>query len=296
MTPLFTIATVTYNSSKWVRLAIESVLASGYTDFEYIISDDCSTDDTWNVIQSYTDSRIKAFRHDTNIGEYQNRNFALSKAIGEYILFVDGDDELYPGTLEKLSKYIAEYPGAGSIWGIPKHISDLPDLPLYLKPEETISWIYLANIWIAFVGFADTLFKTRQLKLMGGFPTIYISGDTYIKKRIAIETPVLLVEPGMVYWRRSPAQASIKLSNNYNGFINNVMIDNEIIQELKSKNLNVKIVQIEENIRIRNIKLLLKHSFRKGRIFDGLRLFKKLKFSVADIKFLFKKGKYDYIK
>ena len=94
--PLFTVATITYNSSRWVRQAIESVLASSYTDFEYIISDDCSTDDTWDIIQEYKDGRIKAWRNQTNIGEYPNRNIVLRQAKGKYFLFIDGDDLTYP--------------------------------------------------------------------------------------------------------------------------------------------------------------------------------------------------------
>lgn len=62
--PLFTVATVTYNSGRWIKQAIESVLASSYSDFEYIIADDCSNDDTWSKVNEYNDSRIVAFRQE----------------------------------------------------------------------------------------------------------------------------------------------------------------------------------------------------------------------------------------
>ena len=55
-----------YNASKYVREAIDSVLAQTHTNFEFIIMDDCSTDDTWDIIQSYTDNRIEAYRNDEN--------------------------------------------------------------------------------------------------------------------------------------------------------------------------------------------------------------------------------------
>ncbi|RYZ26855.1 MAG: glycosyltransferase family 2 protein, partial [Chitinophagaceae bacterium] len=118
---LFTIVTVTYNSSKWVKNAIESVLASDYASFEYIIADDCSSDETWEIISTYSDSRIRKFRHEQNRGEYANRNFALHKATGDYLLFVDGDDELYKDALSKLATYVGQFPDAGSIWGVPSN-------------------------------------------------------------------------------------------------------------------------------------------------------------------------------
>ena len=292
---LFTIVTVTYNSSKWVRQAIESVLASEFTDFEYIIADDCSTDDTWEIIRSYPDTRIKAFRQETNLNEYQNRNFALGKASGEYLLFVDGDDELYAGTLRKLAAYIAQFPGAGSIWGISENQLNFCRLPLLLSPSEISKWIFLANIRIAHIGLAETLFKTALLKSVGGFSTKFVSGDTHMKKILAMEAPVLIVPAGFVYWRVSDGQASSKLSANYNGFRNNVAIDKDILARMKNKNLRVPVGQIEKNIKIRNIKLLLKHTLLKGKVLDCVRLYRELQFRLSDFRFLFMKGNYDYL-
>ena len=60
--PLVSVVTVTYNSALYVRDALESVLAQTYTDLEYIICDDCSTDDTWKIISEYPDTRIKAYQ------------------------------------------------------------------------------------------------------------------------------------------------------------------------------------------------------------------------------------------
>jgi len=61
-TPDVTVAMVTYNSGKYVGVAIESVLSSSYTNFELIISDDASGDNTWDIISSYNDARIRAYR------------------------------------------------------------------------------------------------------------------------------------------------------------------------------------------------------------------------------------------
>ena len=61
-------------------------------NFEYIIGDDCSIDNTWEIINDFNDSRIVKYRNDTNLGEYPNRNKAVTIAKGDWILFIDGDD------------------------------------------------------------------------------------------------------------------------------------------------------------------------------------------------------------
>lgn len=65
--PLVTVITVAYNSSAYLRVAIESVLAQSYANIEYIICDDYSTDDTWDIICEYTDARIRAYRNEKNL-------------------------------------------------------------------------------------------------------------------------------------------------------------------------------------------------------------------------------------
>ena len=84
--PLFTVATITYNSSKWVRDAIESILNSTFSDFELLISDDCSSDNTWEIIQTYQDPRITAWRNEQNLGEYANRNKFIDQTLQRVVV------------------------------------------------------------------------------------------------------------------------------------------------------------------------------------------------------------------
>lgn len=294
--PLFTIATITYNSSQWVRQAIESVLAASFADFEYLIADDFSTDNTWNIINEYKDARIIAWQNDANIGEYPNRNKILEKAHGKYILYVDGDDILYHHTLRNLKEYLDYYTDVVSIWGVAVDKVSFVSLPVCLSPEEITRWIYLANIWIAQLGLAETVFQTEALKKSGGFPTHLISGDTYTKKRIALEGNTLLVPMGFMYWRNSPGQASSKMLKSYNGFINNVQIERGILAILQQKNFKIPLEKVKQNIAVRDIKLLFKHTFLKGKFKDGITLFLKLGFQFRSLKYLFIKGDYQYKK
>jgi glycosyltransferase involved in cell wall biosynthesis len=293
--PLFTVVTVTYNSSKWVRQAIESVLNSSFIDFEYIISDDCSQDDTWLKINEYKDPRIRAYRHEKNIGEYANRNHALQLANGRYIFYVDGDDMLYPQTLRNLSEYISLWPQAVSIWGVWSDQMSFCFFPVLLQPIETMRWIYAANLPISIMGFGETVFKTEALKAAGGFSGEFISGDTYIKKRVALNGPVLLIPLGMMFWRKSEMQATKKLSQNLTGYQNNVLIDRIILTNPFFKNYPADRDIFLHNCKVRDIKLLVRHTLLKGKILFWWQLMKKLNYSLSDLHFIFNKADFSYL-
>lgn len=97
------IITPTYNSEKFVSETIDSVLAQTYQDWEMLITDDCSTDNTWNIISAYADkdSRIKIFKLEQNSGAGVARNNSIKEAMGRFIAFLDSDDLWYPEKLEK---------------------------------------------------------------------------------------------------------------------------------------------------------------------------------------------------
>lgn len=90
-----------FNGALYLKACIDSVLNQTYSDFELIIVDNQSTDDTVAIIKSYSDSRIKFFQNDSNIGLIPNWNMAISKASGTYIKLLPADDIIYPTCLEK---------------------------------------------------------------------------------------------------------------------------------------------------------------------------------------------------
>jgi glycosyltransferase involved in cell wall biosynthesis len=113
--PLVSVLMAAYNSEKYIGEAIESVLASTFTDFELIICDDRSTDNTAKIAQGYLqkDSRVKVYINETNLGDYPNRNKAASYATGTYLKYLDHDDVIYPWGLGVMVKCMQAYPSAG---------------------------------------------------------------------------------------------------------------------------------------------------------------------------------------
>lgn len=100
---LVSIITPSYNSSQYIAETIESILAQTYTNWELLITDDCSTDNSRDIIQEYCakDSRIKLYCLPENGGAGVARNNSIKEAQGRFIAFCDSDDCWYPNKLEK---------------------------------------------------------------------------------------------------------------------------------------------------------------------------------------------------
>ena len=97
-----------YNSEKYIKDSIESVLKQTYPFWELIIVDDCSTDETIEIIKSLNDDRIRLFVNDHNSGAALSRNKALKEAKGKWIAFLDSDDLWLPTKLEEQLKFMIE--------------------------------------------------------------------------------------------------------------------------------------------------------------------------------------------
>lgn len=103
---LVSIITPVYNSEKYIGDTIKSVLEQTYKNWEMLIIDDCSTDNTAEAINQFDDPRIKYFKLDKNSGAAVARNVALEKAKGRYIAFLDADDIWKPEKIEKQVEFM----------------------------------------------------------------------------------------------------------------------------------------------------------------------------------------------
>jgi glycosyltransferase involved in cell wall biosynthesis len=103
--PFFGVVIPTYNRAATVLRAIESVTEQSFTDFELIVVDDGSSDDTGAVVKSLADPRIVYVRRE-NGGQCAARNTGAEESRAKYLVFLDDDDELLPGALERLRSRI----------------------------------------------------------------------------------------------------------------------------------------------------------------------------------------------
>lgn len=98
---LVSIIMPSYNTAPYIRETVESVLNQTYTNWELLIVDDCSTDDTDKVLADLSDDRIRIYKNEVNSGAAVSRNKALREAKGKWIAFLDSDDLWKPEKLEK---------------------------------------------------------------------------------------------------------------------------------------------------------------------------------------------------
>ena len=99
-----------YNGRDYLKEAMDSILNQTYRDFEFIIINDCSTDDTQQIIDSYADARIVCLRNEQNLGVARSLNRGLDAAQGEYIARMDADDIARPDRLALQTAYMDAHP------------------------------------------------------------------------------------------------------------------------------------------------------------------------------------------
>lgn len=98
--PKVSVVMPVFNKEKFVADAAKSILNQLFTDFEFIIIDDCSTDDTFKILNSINDQRIKLLKLNENKGNYYARNMGMKQAKGKYICVMDSDDIALPNRIQ----------------------------------------------------------------------------------------------------------------------------------------------------------------------------------------------------
>jgi len=172
--PKVSVIIPTYNRAHLIGRAIKSVLNQTYRDFEIIIVDDGSTDNTEEVVKSFTDKRIRYIRHKENKGAATARNIGIKAARGEYIAFQDSDDEWLPAKLGKQMKVFKHTsPKVGIVytdmWRIIKEREKEYWHSPKIKPEDEIVYKEALNYQIIDIGIQSAIVKRECFDKSGMF-------------------------------------------------------------------------------------------------------------------------------
>jgi glycosyltransferase involved in cell wall biosynthesis len=149
--PTVSVIIPTYNRDAVVARAIDSVLTQTYDNYEIVVVDDCSTDNTRAVVEGYDDDRVRYVRHDENRGACAARNTGIEHSNGRYIAFLDSDDEWDETKLAKQVKCMERAPkNAGVVYtGYRVKRSDSVELGQVPSKRGDIHCDQLAKHWVS---------------------------------------------------------------------------------------------------------------------------------------------------
>jgi len=109
--PLFSVIIPTYNRASFIAATLGSVLAQTYLHYEIIIVDNCSTDNTDEVLEPFIRARqVQLIKHDQNYERARSRNTGMSAASGDFVTLLDSDDFMYPTNLSDAAEYARAHP------------------------------------------------------------------------------------------------------------------------------------------------------------------------------------------
>jgi len=181
--PLVSIITPAYNVAKLIGPTIESVQEQLYENWEMIIVDDGSTDNTAGVVQGYADKdkRVK-YVHQNNAGQSAARNRAIEEAKGEYLAFLDADDFFLPPKLEEQVKYLEENTDCGvSYCKIHHFFNEEPDKFYYFNLPHPSGNIFSELLKGNFINPLTVVLRKSVIDKWGGFePTFRRLDEQYL--------------------------------------------------------------------------------------------------------------------
>lgn len=163
--PLISVYMPTFNRSQMMQRAVASVLAQDYPNFELLIVDDCSSDDTWEVLNRLygEDNRIRLFRQEKGQGACAARNLAIKAAAGDFVTGIDDDDEFLP---HRLSGMMANYDDQYSCI-CTSYFWDYGSVRKQLYPEQKI--VRLPELLDAHCLSNQALVRKSRMLAQGGF-------------------------------------------------------------------------------------------------------------------------------
>jgi hypothetical protein len=122
--PKVSICIPAYNHEKYVAVCLESVLNQSFSDLEVVITDDCSTDGTVDVIKSISDPRIRLFQSTQNRGTSATANKNIQEARGEFLCLLASDDMFHPQKVEKQLAFLKSHPNTGAVFSYMRYIDE----------------------------------------------------------------------------------------------------------------------------------------------------------------------------
>lgn len=216
--PKVTVLMPVYNGEKYLKEAIDSILNQTFSDFEFLIINDGSTDNTVGIINSYNDSRIRLVHNDKNLGLITTLNKGFDLARGEYIARMDCDDVSLPDRLSKQVVFMEAHPGIGvcGTW------FEFMDCGQVIKWPEQHDAIKAQLFYNTALGHPTVMMRTDVIKRYEFYyDSLYEHSEDYeLWIRLSEVTQLSNIPEILLKYRIHPDQISVVSSGNQQSIVN----------------------------------------------------------------------------
>lgn len=217
--PKVSVCIPVYNGADYIAESIASVLEQTYRDFRLIVCDNCSTDNTADIVRSVRDPRLTYVRNRENLGVVGNYNCALNLIESEYVCFWHHDDVMLPENLERKVSVLDENPGVGFVH------SDIIEIDSesrvlrkwwrnsgcdYIEDGLTFFRRFIASLPSGSMVFIGSVLARRNCySLLGGYrPELRYTHDSEMWMRMSLFCDVACLGTALVQWRQHRASVS----------------------------------------------------------------------------------------
>ncbi len=208
MFPRVTVLMPVHNGEKYLREAIESILMQSYSDFEFLIINDGSTDKSVEIIKSFSDKRIRLENNEINIGQANSLNKGIGLARGEYIVRMDADDISLPDRIKKQVEFMDKNPEIGISGTWVKFIGDIEE-EIWRPPTNSDTTMYSILFYSAIVH-PSSIFRKKSLELNNLYyrPEYESSEDYDLWARASMHFPISNLGEVLLFYRIHEKQVS----------------------------------------------------------------------------------------
>lgn len=167
--PSMTVLMTVYNGGEYLKTAVGSVLNQTYRDFEFLVINDCSTDESLDIIKSFNDNRIVLHNNEKNLGQTKSLNIGLRLAKGKYVARMDADDMAFPMWLEKMVTLLSKNPEYVAVGAAAVTMNDKGKTGKLLKTPSSFAEVVFHTFFGSAINHVGALLNKEIILKNGGY-------------------------------------------------------------------------------------------------------------------------------
>lgn len=226
--PKVTVLMSVYNGEKYLKEAVDSILSQTFTDFEFLIIDDASTDRTPEILRSYRDPRIRIITNEENLGLTKSLNRGLALVMGKYIARMDADDISYPQRIEEQVKYLEEFQNVGLVGSSFEIIDESGNIvSRNVYKNYTSENIYYKLIFNNCIAHSSVMYRRDLVIKIGGYNERLTRTQDYdLWSKISKRSRIEIIDEVLLKWRDSQSNISNKCKTEQDLIAKNIFEEN----------------------------------------------------------------------